>query len=181
MWTDFYNNCKYHHNESCSNFSEYWVTLRTVLGLSHVSIFSGGGVMWGCSHGSVQWYERAGCDIVHIAEWEWPWRMITGQCGECLVRCHDASDSSDTGWLCNTSEAGHSPGPGQWRLNTEVKCQCQNKQTSQIFSFHRQQIPLWSPESCCHHLLWSSTAPADLELDDEQLGAKYDVRRGGGY
>ena len=65
--------------------------------------------MWGCSHGSVQWYERAGCDIVHIAEWEWPWRMITGQCGECLVRCHDASDSSDTGWLCNTSEAGHNP------------------------------------------------------------------------
>ena len=117
MWTDFYNNCKYHHTQSCSNFSEYWVTLRTVLGLSHVSIFSGGGVMWGCSHGSVQWYERAGCDIVHIAEWEWPWRMITGQCGECLVRCHDASDSSDTGWLCNTSEAGHNPGPGQWRLN----------------------------------------------------------------
>ena len=117
--------------------------------------------MWGCSHGSWQWYERAGCDIVHIAEWEWPWRMITGQCGECLVRCHDASDSSDTGWLCNTSEAGHSLGPGQWRLNTEVKCQCQNKQTSQIFSFHRQQILWWSeprsPESCCHHLLWSST------------------------
>ena len=119
--------------------------------------------MWGCSHGSWQWYERAGCDIVHIAEWEWPWRMITGQCGECLVRCHDASDSSDTGWLCNTSEAGHSLGPGQWRLNTEHWSQTSVSEQANfpnIFlppTTNSVMIRARSPESCCHHLLWSST------------------------